>query len=311
MNQPLRLAYFIIVHKNPAQLARLIKRLTEPTTTFYLYVDGKADLEPFRAALHQLPGSQVVWLTPREPISWGNFSLSAAYLSGFQTILLQDPQPDFILTLSGQDYPLVPNATIHQWLTAHLNQSIIDHSIITQDDPHILQRVQQYYLAVNRHHSIIYPHPLPDTFKRKLFNRTIRLSGLLPLPRRMPLGHQLYFGTNWFQLKPLAARYLVDFARENPAYVRFFRTTYVPEESFFHTVLANASESVRGPLLNQRLTFMQWDRPPGSYSLPIRLDELPALLSSGKLFARKFELQSNDVLLDHLDRNLEQGPAFN
>jgi hypothetical protein len=306
MAESLRLAYLVFVHRDPAQLARLLKRLYHPTSMFYIYVDGKADINLFKSATNRIAPDHVVWLTNRKSISWGDFSLSEAYLSGFRTILKQRPEPDFILTISGQDYPVATNKTIQDWLARHADQTILDHSIVTDNAPHISERSEQYYLSVQRHHAIIYPHPNPDTLRRKVFNTALRLSGLFPLPRRIPLKHQLYFGTNWFQLKPVAAQYLVDFARLNPAYLRFFRTTYVPEEMFFQTVLLNASDAVRGGIYNHRMTYMQWDRPPGSYTSPISVNELPAMLASDKFFARKFDKQHGDEVLDRIDQYLDR-----
>lgn len=305
MPRPLRLAYLVFVHKNPAQLVRLLKRLYCQGSTFYVHVDAKADLNLFRSAASQLSVDNVIWLTKRKAISWGNFSLSEAYLNGFQTILQQRPEPDFIITISGQDYPIATNESIHNWLNHHIDQTVLDHSIITGDSPHITERVEQYYLSVNRHRSLIYPCPNPDKLKKRLFNKALRLSGLFSLPRRMPLDHQLYFGTNWFQLKPLTARYLINFARSNPSYLKFFRSTYVPEEIFFHTILLNAADSIRNTICAERITFMQWDRPTGSYTLPISISELPNMISSNKLFARKFDAQHDGDVLDRLDQYLD------
>ncbi len=306
MAQPLRLAYLIFVHKDPPQLARLLKRLYYPTSTFYIYVDGKADINLFKSAIYGIPSDQVIWLSKRKPVSWGNFSLSDAYLTSFQTILKQSPEPDFILTLSGQDYPIVTNEKIQNWFAEHVDQTIMDHSMITDNSPHITERVEQYYLSVKRHHAIKYPHPNPDILRRKVFNAVLNLSGLFPLPRKMPMGHQLFFGTNWFQLKPEAVRYLLDFCRLNPSYLKFFRTTYVPEEFLFQTILLNASDADRGKIANQRLTYMQWDRPSGSYTAPISMDELPSMLTSDKFFARKFDKQYGEEVLDQIDQYLDK-----
>lgn len=305
MTSPLRLAYLVFVHKNPDQLVRLVKRLSCKGSTFYVHVDAKENLNSFRAAAHQLSTEKVVWLTKRKAISWGDFSLSEAYLSSFQAILQHRPEPDFIITISGQDYPLVTNGAIQNWLGHHVDQTILDYSLVTDDSPHLVERVEQYYLSVKRHHNLVYPHPNPDKLRKRLFNRALHLSGLFSLPRQMPLGHQLYFGTNWFQLKPLAARYLISFARSNPSYLRFFRYTYVPEEIFFQTILLNAAESIRNTIHNKRITFMQWDRPEGSYTEPISTHELPYMLNSGKLFARKFDPQHSSAVLDQLDQYLD------
>lgn len=306
MSKSLRIAYLVFVHKNPWQLARLLQKLYDQQTMFYIYVDGKVNINQFKSAVYSIPSEQVVWLQNRKSISWGDFSLSDAYLSGFQRILQQNPDPDFIITISGQDYPIAPIKIIHERLTQCIDHSIIDHSIITEDAPHILERVQQYYLYVRRHHSIIYPHPNPDKLRKKIFNTLLKMSGRMPLPRQIPLKHQMYFGTNWFQLKPIAARYLVDFAKKNPDYVKFFRSTYVPEEAFFHTILLNATESERGKIMKQRLTYMQWDRPEGAYTSPISVSEIPSMLISGKLFARKFDTDDSEGILDQVDLSIER-----
>lgn len=306
MATSLRLAYLIFVHKNPVQLARLLKQLYSPGCMFYIHVDRKTALNPFRVVVNQVPADSIVWLTKRKTISWGDFSLSAAYLTGFQTILQQRPQPDFIITLSGQDYPIATNEALHSWLAHHMDQTVLDHLMINQDNPHILERTQRYYLSTTPHRTLVYPHPNPDKLKKQLFNTILQRSGLFKLPRLMPLGHQLYFGTNWFQLKPLAARYLIDFSNSNPSYLKFFRTTYVPEEIFFQTILLNAPDAIRNTIYNRRITFMQWDRPPGSYVIPISMGELPAMLSSGKFFARKFDPHHDSQVLNRLDQYLDE-----
>lgn len=306
MTKALRLAYLIFVHKNPAQLGRLLHRLYWPGCTFYVHVDAKADIIAFRVAANQIPSASVVWLTKRKAVSWGNFSLSAAYLAGFQTILQQRPEPDFIITISGQDYPIVTNEVLHNWLAEHIDQSILDHSLVTDDMPHIRERVAQYYLSIKPQRTIVYPYAEPDKLRKRLFNKVLRLSGLFSLPRRLPGEHDLYFGTNWFQLKPGAARYLVDFVRSNPSYIQFARTTFVPEEYFFQTILLNSPDSVRRTIYNHRMTFMQWDRPPGSYVIPLSTHEIPAMLNSDKFFARKFDERHDREVLDRLDQYLNE-----
>ena len=305
MTKPLRIAYLIMVHKNPAQLGRLLNRLAYPNTVCYVHVDAKANLKAFQAAVSSPSAGEVVWLTRRKSVSWGDFSLSIAYLAGFEEILETTTEPDFIITISGQDYPIATNEVLHSWLTEHREQTILDHLEITDEYPDIRDRVERYFLSTIPHRTIVYPFPEPAKLKKRVFNTALKISSLFKLPRHVPMGHQLYFGTNWFQLKPLTARYLIDFCRANPDYVKFFQTTYVPEEIFFQTILLNAPDPIRQTVYNQRLTFMQWDRAPGSYVIPISAGELPAMLASGKFFARKFDPQYDSDVLDRLDQHLD------
>jgi len=118
------------------------------------------------------------------------------------------------------------------------------------------------------------------------------------------MGHELYFGTNWFQLKPQAARYLLTFTQKNPNYIQFARTTFVPEEYFFQTILVNSPDAIRQTLYNHRMTYMQWDRPPGSYSIPLSVSDIPAMVKSDKFFARKFDERYDRDVFDQLDQYL-------
>jgi hypothetical protein len=301
----MKLAFLIFAHTAPNQLARLIKRLSSPNNILYVFVDKKADIDKFKAAITEIPSENVRWIKNRKSISWGDFTLVDAYLSAFEEILEQGPEPDYILTISGQDYPIATNEMINHWLARHRNQSIIEYTLVNEDAPHILHRLENYFLLVKRHHSIVYPHPNPNTPRRKLFNALLRLSGMFPLPRRRPLP-EYYFGTNWMQLKPIAAKYLIDFARRNPAVVKYFRLVQSPDELFCQTVLLNAPESVRGEICNKRLTYMQWDRGENSYNIPISLDEIPAMLSSGRFFARKFDELQGYEIYDQIDQQLAQ-----
>jgi hypothetical protein len=301
----MKLAYLIFAHKAPNQLARLMKRLSSPNNILYVFVDKKADIDSFKAATTEIPSENVRWIKNRTPIFWGNFSLIDAYLSGFAEILQQGPEPDFILTISEQDYPIASNETINGWFAQHRNQSIIEYTPLKGDASHILHRLENYFLLIKRHHSIIYPHPNPNTLRRKLFNAILRASGMFPLPRRRPLP-EYYFGTNWMQLKPAAARYLIEFAHRNPEVVKFFRLSKMPDELFCQTVLLNAPQSARGEIYNKRLTYMQWDRGENGYGVPISMDEIPAMLSSGRFFARKFDEAQGYDIYDQIDEQLDQ-----
>ncbi|GAB4048915.1 beta-1,6-N-acetylglucosaminyltransferase [Spirosoma litoris] len=305
MIRSLRLAYLVFVHKNPAQLGRLLDRLYTPGCTFYIHVDAKSNLTSFQTVSSQVPVESIIWLPTRTAITWGDFSLTAATLAGFDFILRQRNEPDFIITISGQDYPIVTNQVLQTWLADHIDQTILDYALVTEDSPHILERVEQYYFSIKPHRTIVYPYANPDNWKKNWFNKALKLSGQYPLPREFPMGHKLYFGTNWFQLKPAAARYVVEFAKSNPSYVNFSRTTMLPDEYFFQSILLNAPETIRNTIYNHRMTFMQWDRPPGSYVKPLSVSEIPSMLSSGKFFARKFDETYDAEVIDKIDQQLQ------
>ena len=41
--------YLILAHKNPEQLCRMIRTLDDGVSTFFIHVDAKVAIEPFKA----------------------------------------------------------------------------------------------------------------------------------------------------------------------------------------------------------------------------------------------------------------------
>ena len=91
----------------------------------------------------------------------------------------------------------------------------------------------------------------------------------------------------------------------NPQVVRFFRHVFVPDEIFFQTILMNSP--LHDEIENDNLRYVEWSREPAPAVLGV--DDLDAMLSSGKLFARKFDPTVDDAVLAELDRRLDGRPA--
>ena len=90
------------------------------------------------------------------------------------------------------------------------------------------------------------------------------------------------------------------FLRENPDYVRFFEHVFVPDELFFQTIVMNSE--LRDTVENDDLRYLDWSREPAP--VVFTRADLPALLGSGQLFARKFDETVDSDVLDVLDRHL-------
>jgi hypothetical protein len=95
-------------------------------------------------------------------------------------------------------------------------------------------------------------------------------------------------------------RTILDFVTSHPAYSRHYRRTFVPSESFFHSILLNDSDLRVAP---HNLHFEDWPlHASGPRTLTVQ--DLPILLSSNRYLARKFDADVDPLVLDHLDRHL-------
>lgn len=261
-------ALIVSAYKDPALLGRLVARLDGRPCA--IHVDAKVDAAPFVAAVPRPAGAH--WL-PRHVCHWGMFGHVAASLEGLRWFL--GTGCGHVVLLTGQCYPLRPMDELEAWLDALGDASVLSH------DPLPHPRWMNGGLdRVERHHV-------------RLFGRAWHLR----LGRRaMPGGLRPYGGSSYWCLSRAAARLVVDAVDRDPALVEFFRRVWIPDETFFQTILANSPLGDR--LVNDDVHHIEWV--PHQPSPKVIIDPGPAL-ASGKWFARKF---ADQATLDAIDAHI-------
>ena len=69
--------YIILAHKAPDQLKRLIDRLNDEDSFFFIHIDKKSYIEPFTECV---VGNNIKFITNRINCLWGDFSQVIATL---------------------------------------------------------------------------------------------------------------------------------------------------------------------------------------------------------------------------------------
>jgi hypothetical protein len=110
-----------------------------------------------------------------------------------------------------------------------------------------------------------------------------------------------YKGSTWLTLTSHAVDYLIAFNRIRPEVLRYFRNTFIPDESYFQTVFCNAKELT---VCNDNRRYIVWDEARLAHPRTLTVKDLDALTRSGKDFGRKFDLAVDSTVLDELDRRL-------
>ena len=67
--------YLVLAHKNPDQLYRMITALNDNVSHFFIHIDAKSPIAPFKEHLQGLP---VYFIDKRECCFWGDFSIVRA-----------------------------------------------------------------------------------------------------------------------------------------------------------------------------------------------------------------------------------------
>jgi hypothetical protein len=274
-----RIAYIVSAYKLPAQLERMLRRLQAPGVTFAVHIDSKTRRPVWDEMVSRCSDLDVAWL-PRHRSQWGGFGHVRATLKGIDNIVGNGVTFDYAVLLTGQDYPLRPPAEIARVLGESGGRSFMRHIELPWapwGPRGGLDRVEDWHVITYR-----------------------RLHVALPLRRKLPGGLRAYGGSAYWCLERTLVHFVHGFLRDNPDYVRFFEHVFVPDELFFQTIIMNSQ--LRDTVENDDLRYLDWSREPAPAVFTAA--DLPALLGSGQLFARKFDETVDSDVLDALDRHL-------
>ena len=278
----MNIAYLILVHNQPLQVKRLVERLSGTGVDFYIHVDKKTDITDFYKALN-LP--HLYFIKKRVKVYWGAYSIIQATVNGFNDIIQSGINYDVINLLSGQDYPLVSNEYIADFFSKNKGTAFMEYYSIEKEWKEAIPRLNKYYLT---------NFPFSGSFRiEKLMNKF--------LPDRKPPENVEFVGrSQWFSIGMDHVNYILQFLKKHPSMVHYFQFTWGSDEFVFQTILYNSP--FKHTMVNNNLRYIVW--PQGEASpKTFTIQDADNLLHSNKLFARKFNTQTDNKILDFLDNN--------
>ncbi|MBI4916622.1 MAG: core-2/I-branching enzyme [Acidobacteria bacterium] len=304
----MRCTYLIQSHTQPALLARLVTTLRSASDAAILVVHD-ASRVPLDETV--LAGTGAIVIQRRAPVRRGRFSCLEPYLEGVAHLLAAGEPFDWLVYLSGQDYPVRPVSAIESDLSGGRADAFLAHwDIASPDSPWPLRRARRRYF----HQYAELPdrltpflrllHPVEALTPLQLY---LTYGALVGWPaRRTPFSESFrcFGGSMWHALSVACVAYLAAELERRPELVSYYRRTVVPDESLVPTVLANHA-SFRIVADNRR--FADVDEQPGGHARVLGPADLEELTSGRYDFARRFDLDASAALLDALDERCGRG----
>lgn len=272
------IAYFLLVHRYPAQFKRLFKAIHDPANHYLIHVDKSSGAEldaEIRDFLADYPNAAML---KGKKALWGGYSLVDATLRGMAELLRMNPDWEHFINLSGQDFPLKSQGEIARFLSQHRGTEFIKVADQELARPDTMDRVRNYVVE------------LDDRISAPLAARPF-LAGARP-----------HIGNQWM----VASRRFCQFVCHDPEaapFKAFYRNTFIADEGFFQTVLMN---SPHGAIINDDMRAIDWV-PEGTIKLRPRTftqADAAMLTASPALFARKFDAAVDADILDTLERHI-------
>lgn len=306
----MKFAYLVFVHKNPDQFIRLIKAIDTPDSVFYIHVDKKADIGPFKKIEQAIDPNKITWLK-RKGIVWAGFNMIRVSLDGLREIIKSKQPISHVTLLSGQDYPIKPIPEFHTFLMKNYGKDFIETSLMPRPNWQNggMDRILYYHIHFPKFRLT---YPLFSYLDIKLTYKQYGIWDVLkkivpyipkgkPFPRKFLENTTPYEGSQWWTLSFNTVKNIIRFLDKDERFYSYFKYTHVPDEMFFQTVVMNNDINQPENIINNNLRYVDWNSQSGH---PRTLDEtdLDKLANSEAFFARKFNEDSE--VLNLIDNSL-------
>ena len=112
---------------------------------------------------------------------------------------------------------------------------------------------------------------------------------------------QCYKGSQWFTINKRCVQFILEFINKNKSYVKYYKHTLIPDESFFHTMLFNNKQL---NIMNDNKRYISWSSPSCPHPNVLAMKDFQNIIDSKQFFARKFDITIDSRILDIIDRRL-------
>lgn len=269
-----KIAFVLLCHKDPEGVIRQAERLTAAGDCIAIHFDARAgggDYRRIRAALAGNPS--VTFAARRIRCGWGGWSLVHATLNTAAAALEAFPDATHLYLLSGDCMPVKSAEYAHDFLDAEDADFIESFDFFGSN----------WIKTGMKEDRLIYRHPFNERTQRRLFYGFYALQKRLGLTRSLPPGLSVMIGSQWWCLRRRTMEWILDFCARRPDVVRFFQTTWIPDETFFQTLVREVVPERE--IRTRSLTFLMFS----DYGMPVTFynDHYDLLLAQDYLFARK------------------------
>lgn len=298
----LKIAYVILVHKNPQQFGQLIASLECDHAHFYVHVDKHSDISQFKKAIIGIDSQKITFLK-RFDGRWGGFGIIKAEVHALRTIVQSKVDFDFILLLSGQDYPIKSSSYIFDFLSKNKEKSFVDYFPMpfAQWPNGGMDRIHRYHFKLFRENFAFPPYKEPKSLKMKVFYWVL---SFFFKERKLPYGLKPFGGEHWWNFNMNTARHILKFMKEHPKYLSFHKYSFCADEMFFQTILLNSDDpKIVESLVNDDLRYYDWSEGKDSPKILSSID-FQEISKSQKLIARKFDPEVDQKVVELINEKL-------
>ena len=277
-----KIAYILLCHKDPEAIIQQAERLTAAGDYMSIHFDARANTDQFRQikdALAENPN--VTFAHKRIKCGWGEWSLVQATLYAVESAVAAFPRATHFYMLSGDCMAIKTAEYAHQYLDTHDVDFIESFDFFESD----------WIKTGMKEERLIYRHWFNERKHKRLFYWSYHAQKRLGLTRQIPGDIQVQIGSQWWCLRRRTIEWILDMVHKRRDVTRFFKTTWIPDETFFQTLVRHLVPE--SEIETRTLTFLMFS----DYGMPVTFynDHYDLLLNQDFLFARKISPEAHEL----------------
>ncbi|GAA3858072.1 beta-1,6-N-acetylglucosaminyltransferase [Celeribacter arenosi] len=276
----------MLVHAELHRAEQLARHWAEQGCPVVIHIDKRVSKDISSRFIQKLADLENVLFSKRHACEWGTWSLVAASQDASTLMLEKFPEVQHVYLASGSCLPLRPVGDLQTYLAARPNTDFIE-SVTTED---VVWTVGG--LDIER---FTLRFPFSWKRRRRLFDRYVALQRRLGFKRRIPAGLVPHMGSQWWCLTRATLTAILE-DPNRPVYDKYFERVWIPDESYYQTLVRLHSSQVE----SRTLTLSKFDhqgKPHVFYD-----DHLQLLRRSDCFVARKIWPHADRLYESFLDR---------
>ncbi|MBW4641439.1 MAG: beta-1,6-N-acetylglucosaminyltransferase [Goleter apudmare HA4340-LM2] len=307
----MKICYLIQSHKNPEQIYRLIKAIQQSSTNAQIILNH--DVSSCNLDITELQKSGIQVLSGKG--GRGDFVILQSYLNAIKWLIDNQINYDWLIYLSGQDYPIQPISEIEKFLAKTSYDGFLEYFDVFSPSSHwSIQEGKSRYLF--KYKKINALNKLSEDGKKLL--TPIKVVNYLQPLIRINLAYDMlgvktpsifneqficYGGSFFTTLSRRCVEYFYHFCQTQPEVVEYYKNVCVADESFIQTILIN---SKLFNLSDDNKRYFDFSKTSNGRPKILTVNDYDAIAQSQAHFARKFDICKDSEILDILDQKILQ-----
>lgn len=269
-----KIAFLLMAHKDPDRVIAQARALSAHGDCVAIHYDARAARADWDRLCTGVAGLGGVALARRVRCGWGEWSLVQASLNLITTARGRFTDITHYYLISGDCYPTKSRGHADKFLADNANTDFIETHDFFESD---------WIKTGIKRERLIYRHYFNERQNKRMFYLAMAMQERLGLDRALPSGLRICIGSQWWLLRAATVERLVGFLRQRRDIMRFFRTTWIPDETFFQSLVAHLVP--RAEISGSPPTHLVFS----DYGMPVVFyhDHADYLRGQDKLFARK------------------------